>query len=618
MRDVGRWVAVTVLVAATLASGVTTFALTRVDPRPEKSAADRFAPDDGVAYLAATDESPPSLAVLENARFRGELAIFTGSTSVGSTISDNLGDADLADLDVWRVQRHRITEDGEDVKSTTMYRLGEEGIALLADHSSELGFIYDPPLLVLPADLSAGTTWTREGDALPEGLIAYQTSGEMLGPTTVEQDGFPWSTSGCLDAELTTRYFDRASDADYFTIVSVDTWCPGLGAIRSAVIVKIAGEADSRFVETSEPFAAQRAESILDPLTDSSAASAASSASDHREEWDHPEGWEVTDIELTSGDPLFGDGLLLGTTDLHPVVAGDTFAFVNAASADLTGADVASATELGTASTSWLAHPGDDVIAVGGSEQLVAVATADKRVVAFDLDGVRRWETELRDLSLGDPAVAGDGSVVIAALDGTVRVVETDGTVRWVRDMTVDVAAAPLVTDDLVIASDRAGNITAFDLVTGAKRWSAGGDGSTASAVGHDVVVLSGGDELYVLDLATGEELWSARPDGLVNDVAVSASTVIAIGDATEAYDIAGGDRRWSRARADQVVASGARIVVVANDTATLLDEAGAELTSWELAPVTVASARFVVATDDSIWIVGDGLAVQKLGSAAG
>ena len=596
------------LVVTTAAAGATTFALVRPTDRAVTSAAERFVPGDGASFVYADDAAPPARSVVEHARLHGEFALFNGSSRVGEYLADVLGDEADEDLEVWRANRTDIEAGGGGGTSTVMYLLDDDGIAILADHGSALGFVYDPPLMVVPADHHLGRTWELDGDALPQGLIAYEASGEVVDT----------SADGCLDVEYSTRYFDRETDADFLTLTGRDTWCEGRGVVRSAATISGNGDPDSFVVAHAElrgdalaavaaPFETSEPNDAPDPGGEQPAVPGPG--------WDDAAQWEVHDVEVVSGDPLFGDGLFIGTTSLRPVVVGDDgerLVFVNDTGRDVTAVDVARA-PAEPAPTTWRGHPGGGVIAMGASRQLVAVATDDKRVVAYDVDGVRRWHVELGDLSLGEPAVADDQSVAITSLDGTVRVVESDGHVRWVRDMPVEIDVGPLVHDGAVIVSDRDGNLAAFELSTGERRWSAELDSASTLTAAGDLVVLSGGGDLTAVDVRDGDERWSVGSESLVRAVEVTATSVIAVGDAATAFSLDDGSVAWSRGGASNVVTHGDDAIVVFGDRAVLVDQAGDDVVSWDLEPAAVSSSRFLVPTPDGVWIVGDGFATQLL-----
>jgi outer membrane protein assembly factor BamB len=153
------------------------------------------------------------------------------------------------------------------------------------------------------------------------------------------------------------------------------------------------------------------------------------------------------------------------------------------------------------------------VISVRELGDLVVVTTSLGQVVAYSLEGVRRWELALRDIAISSPTRDGD-VVVVHDLSGQLTALDSrTGAVKWRSRTTAEAAAAPAAATGLVIAVDRGGSRVAFDGRDGRVVWSTQGQPAVALAADTRQVVIAddaGNVTSYAFD---GTQRWTAEAD---------------------------------------------------------------------------------------------------------
>lgn len=158
-------------------------------------------------------------------------------------------------------------------------------------------------------------------------------------------------------------------------------------------------------------------------------------------------------------------------------------------------------------STIVFSHDGQTLYTVGqGSKTLYAVNA---------ITGKINWEFVAAGATYGaGPAVAKNGSIIFGCedADGSVYAVSPNGTVRWTAKMGSTVKAAPAVTSDgVVYALCDGGKLSAFDLESGAEKWTAQQSGNSGGlAVDKDGTIYMGtSDGVWAYD-AAGNMKWKS------------------------------------------------------------------------------------------------------------
>ena len=151
------WV-VTPLVAVLLS--VSLDAVDLVAPDVLGGASARFVPSEGQRTVMVAADGIET--VTEHTRSIGIEGAFAAPLAVTSALLERLGDDTLRRAQWWKASR--VTSGGE--RFTDLYRLSESGIGQVASWGGPIGFVFEPELLVLPASVQPGDTWSYSGSAL--------------------------------------------------------------------------------------------------------------------------------------------------------------------------------------------------------------------------------------------------------------------------------------------------------------------------------------------------------------------------------------------------------------------------------------------------------------------
>jgi len=183
-------------------------------------------------------------------------------------------------------------------------------------------------------------------------------------------------------------------------------------------------------------------------------------------------------------------------------------------------------------------------VAVAGDLAIASALGDDERafaVVALRADdGSQAWRYEPGlTVVFGTSIAVGDGIGFIAADDRTVRAVDLgDGTERWLArtNAIVGPSSPPLISGDLVVAVDVAGQVYGLDAATGDRRWdhalNVGLLGVLSASVATDTVVVvpTVRGELFAVELATGDLVSSTDvADGLVRSLSIADDLLIGV-----------------------------------------------------------------------------------------
>lgn len=276
----------------------------------------------------------------------------------------------------------------------------------------------------------------------------------------------------------------------------------------------------------------------------------------------------------------------------------------------------------GQATGGGIAHEGGRVYVSSGFGVLAALDAQTGAVI---------WEQRLDATGSGTPTVAGDLVYLVTGDSRGWAVEKSNGRIRWQLDGTPSIsnvlgAAAPVVTDQLVVfaygsgdvqGAFRQGGLRLWDsAVTGQRRQDAAGKimditGDPVLAEGRLFVGTSSG-RMVALNPGNGERIWTAQ-EGTLNPVWVAGGSVFMISDRNQLMrlDAATGARIWAvdlpRFTTDRPrrmvelyahygpVLAGGRIVVASGDGALrFFDPASGALTHEVAVPGGATSAPVV------------------------
>jgi outer membrane protein assembly factor BamB len=523
-RSVARWVPWVVTPVVALLVSVSLDAVDLVAPDPLGGSSVRFVPPEGHRSVAVAADGIET--VTEHSRSIGIEGAFAAPLSVTGALLQRLGDETLREAQWWRASR--VSSVGE--RFVDLYRLSAEGVSQVASWGGPVGFVFEPELLVLPAEVRPGDTWSASGSALAGGALTYRADSiarEAAGPfTDVEGREIPL-TGGCIGVETTLRI---ESPADDFSteLVEAIVWCPGRGQVWSS------GTLDGQPVGQAE---------VRPGALPAAAAPDGRSAT-----WSEAVGPASTlgpgrALELVIDDPFFGASEASGQFWVAPVATPDG----RLVTVNDRGDDVQVWTLDGERATlDWAGHPGGTVVSVGAVGDLVLATTARRQVVAYDSEGRRLWSSAADELVLIAPQAAADARhAIVVARSGTVSMLSTaTGEAVWTTSIGADARAATTLADGTLLVADERERLTALDAASGEQLWRR--DAGLIEVMAADagtglVVIMTESGELIARDLDDGEERFSTVFVGVASGIAFGTGVVLALSD-EQAIALDGGD----------------------------------------------------------------------------
>lgn len=430
------------------------------------------------------------------------------------------------------------TEIRQGQTNRTLYHLGDQGLRAFSFNSGSLGFALTPALVELPADPSPGTTWEQEV------TLQEASTGTMLSiKRSASIEASPLG-EGCIAIS-----YDDTIDAE--TTHSEVIRCPGRGIVATS-----------------------GATLTDDPLT-----------------WAGKEfSTLVSRVELSALTPLqtsfTNDGLEYHPTINSAAVAlGDGFAYTNQLNQHLSYLvpNIVDGKDAGM-KLAWVRRPGPTTLALLGAGDLVIAATSDRQLVAYDTDGLVRWQVTTSDIVGAPPVQLDPDTLVMVTLDGflTARDLRTgeqkwrtpaptgDMLLGWVqvegRPMTLFSSGADLHVYD---GPELYLSVTMLETITSVAQTPSG------------LVVADTGGLVTLIDLQ-GRAHWSTWTHGCTYVINIGDVVFCPQTDDLLALSAPTGDALFTRPlKAQQLFTDGSLLAVLTEDGMTMLNTAGA--TQYEL-----------------------------------
>jgi outer membrane protein assembly factor BamB len=479
------------LVAALVAGAA--FVASSVGVTARAAAAARYLPSDGAVFYERTDttrelKTTVGLAVTESARLSG----VAGLLSTDSTFATKMLDEAYADRDIQilRTTTTAINDPAATAQTIRFYRVNT-GVELMGVSTPSEGYVYSPALVLLPADVRAGSQWSGAGSA--GDTFDYRSE------LRVEA-----GSSGCLSVTGEVRYLSKEGQLGRVVTLS-QTWCG-----RQGIVAESQSFADVRTTT-----------SRIDPPEPS-----IQSTTNVPIVWSAPQRWTTRSMSTISINPTFGEGPMAGSPSAVTPVRTESELVIQATIGR--GDLVATTPKTPTEWTSiWRTHPGGTVLSLSAFGNVIIATTSNRQMVAYSDIGVRLWQLALDDLAPTSPVRISDREAVLVDLGGEIRTFDlSTGIVLWQHNVGSDVNVSPAVGAGLVVIMDRGGTTAAFEEGTGQDRWDLQMQGAAATVIGDTVVVVQD-QTAHALLTTTGRRRWVRPILGTLTDMASFAGQVV-------------------------------------------------------------------------------------------
>ena len=480
------------LVAALVA--VAAFVAGSVGVAARLTTAARYLPTDGaVSYerTATTSElkTTVGIAVTESARLSGVAGLLSTDGAFAAKMLDEAY-SDRERIQILRTTTTAINDPAAIAQTIRFYRVNA-GVELMGVSTPSEGYIYSPALLLLPADVRAGSHWTGAGSA-----------GETLDyRSELQADAV---NSECMRVTGQVRYLSKAGQLGRVVTVA-QTWCP-----REGILTENQSYADVRI-----------ASSRIDPPPPS--VQTTTNAAIH---WTAPEHWTTKAFTTISVNPTFGEGPMVGSPAAVTPVRTESDLVIRATLGR--GDLVATTPKTPTEWTSvWRGHPGGTIMTLSAFGNVIIATTSNRQMVAYSDVGVRLWQLSLGDLAPTAPIRISDREAVLVDLAGMIRRFDlATGTVVWQGNAGSDVNVSPAAGAGLIVIMDRGGTTAAYEQTTGQRRWNVEMQGAAASVIGDTVVVIQD-QTAHALLTTTGTHRWVRPIFGTLTDLETFAGQIV-------------------------------------------------------------------------------------------
>ncbi|MCA0296566.1 MAG: PQQ-like beta-propeller repeat protein [Actinobacteria bacterium] len=264
------------------------------------------------------------------------------------------------------------------------------------------------------------------------------------------------------------------------------------------------------------------------------------------------------------------------------------------------------------ASIRWNARPGGRNTATTTFGTITIATGSGRHLVAYGPSGRWLWQQHLSDVAIVTPARLGD-LVVVPTLDGRVTAYDLGtGAERWSWTSSAEIRVAPVATADRVVVIDQAGQLTCLD-PDGNEVWTVEANPVQRFTVwtpadGDAVVVLpeAGGARVQARSLADGGRLWRVREFTVAKDViALDHLVLLRDADTTVALDPLTGERRWSwsGSRTLAGIGGGTRALLLTETRLLLFDEQGSPVKEWALPVAVSVGTPYLVASGQRVLV---------------
>jgi outer membrane protein assembly factor BamB len=555
------------LVAALVAGAA--FVATSVGVAARVTAAAGYLPSDGAVSYERTDttrelKTTVGLAVTESARLSGVAGLLSTDSAFATKMLD-LAYADRDRIQILRSTTTAINDPAVTAQTIRFYRVNTD-VELIGVSTPSEGYVYSPALVLLPADVRAGSHWSGAGSA--GDTLDYRS--ELRAEA---------GAGDCLSVTGEVRYLSKEGQLGRVVTVG-QTWCP-----REGVVAESQSFADTR-----------SATSRIDPPAPSIQSTSSSPIL-----WPSPQRWITRSMSTISINPTFGQGPMVGTPSTVTPVQTESGLVIRATAGrgDLVATTPKTLSEW---TSIWRAHPGGTVLSLSAFGNVIIATTSNRQMVGYSDVGARLWQLSLDDLAPTSPVRISDRDAVLVDLGGAIRRFDlSTGTVLWQHDVGSDVNVTPAVGAGLVVIMDRAGSTTALEESTGQDRWDLEMQGAAAIVVGDNVVVIQD-QTAHALWTTTGRHSWVRSIFGTLTDMASFAGQIVV---ATKSQSVILSGEGVVTQRLGPVLTltpTQDHLVVWGQTQARVIARDGAIISSWDLPALTLSQQdRPAIATSQGV-----------------
>lgn len=260
----------------------------------------------------------------------------------------------------------------------------------------------------------------------------------------------------------------------------------------------------------------------------------------------------------------------------------------------------------------WRAHPGGDIVAVAAVGELAVVALTDRRLVAYDGNGLRVWETTAVTEALAGEPVALDGALTFATLDGSVwRLDARNGSVVWRKPTGVAMTLGVVADDRVVLAADNAGGIYGF--VPSGQQVFNGQVAEPFTGIGLDVntIYLARGRTIEAYGVQDSRFLWvQSLPESANAVCATGTGLVAATNGGTYSLNPRTGQPDWRQPGARELACSPDAVVMLSDTGLVVTGADGRDVRQVSLTGTSNYAVRALVPTPDRVDVIAPGVAV--------
>ena len=404
--------------------------------------------------------------------------------------------------------------------------------------------VFDPPLLLRPADFRPGATWQTAGSL---GNFQYHSTGAIAVEPSYQ--GPMGNFTDCRKVSLRLAIQQQSQVINDTTYL--DWYCSGVGQVAEQELDPTGKVLTRMQVVSSSHYAngaAQRQLVSRMPtvsLLDASAQAAPTTLSD-------PSGWVLD----TLGRTRTADDTTESTVQPVWVPSNPPLLLVAGQGGDLLALDISRA----PGQVLWGYHPNGTIFGqptFDSIHQQVYFGDSGKQLVALDLRGLFRWSFTCGDNIVTRPVVVGD-SLVFGSEDRNVYALDArSGALLWKYTTGAAVVASPAVDSNTVMLGSDDGVVYAFNAASGKKQWVF----STGQAVeaplvsaGGIVFIASRDMNLYALQVSSGKQLWQTQIGNILRTQPALGKDAVYLIDENghiSAVSIADGKLLWTSVEQD-------------------------------------------------------------------